>query len=242
MIKIFYHGFFTLKKVIYNLILLYIHNQFIIQDHIVLLDKSMPDIKNSQKVYFLGDLYNLLFRYEDVYKHLIDELENRDRDGRNKPFYILINGKIITCYIQFADWINGEYPLQNLNHNNIINILNDFDVLHAYSATIGLICLNDLIDGNLENMIWHIKNNDLGLLFSVNNASTVELHEGEEEVDKIDCPYCNGIGKQTTDNKYGKTKKIKCNECNGTGVQVGKYTVWAHNIYVDNVNVLKVFS
>ena len=203
----------------------------------------MINSKKNQKIYFFGDLYNLLFDKIEIYTNLISEMNKRDYDSRNEPFYISIdNKKMITIYVHSVDWFNDHYPLYNLNHDDIINIINDSDNICADSSTIGLICLNDLIDGDLENIIWRIKHYDLGLLFCTNDTASVKLHTEKEQIDTIDCPYCNGTGKQTTDNKSKKTKKIKCDECNGSGIQVGKYIALSHRIYVDGVNVLKVLS
>lgn len=203
-------------------------------------------MSNVQKTYFFGDLCHIV-RGEN-WENLTSKMNNRKTNEINEPLsFQLQDGKTVTCYIQSTRWGDDSYPFSNFDSNELTKILYQPEYIHVETGTIGLLCLNDLVesDDELATIIRSVQENDCGALFLTSDTDSVVLYvDDEEKTEEYDCPYCDGTGLGNCDNEDEDDVDIdsECAECHGSGEVVEIDVLNAHCVYVEKQQVFKVLS
>lgn len=183
----------------------------------------LPNCKLDSKIYFLGDLCDVLSKedgttviwdHHTIYRKIIDPLTIQSKNGKTFPFY---THDTRTAHITKHKW-------HCFDENNV-SIIYKPNMIHShYRGVLGLICLNDVYDNDeeLSKIIKTIKEKDCGLVFSISskNENNISFTFQEEEIKEImSCKYCNGRGwvlDYFTDDNYDEVYgRCDCDFCNG---------------------------
>lgn len=210
----------------------------------------LPNCKLDSKIYFLGDLCDVLsdsdgttviWDHHTGYRKIIDPLIIQS-DSEKK----------FSCYTHDTRTANITKHNWSLFDDNNVSIIHTPNMIHSHHrGVLGLICLNDVYDNDeeLNQIIQAIKEKDCGLLFSISKKHECNISftfKEEEMKEMMSCKYCNGRGwfldyfiDDNYDEVYGR---CDCDFCHGNKQTIQKYKVYSHNVLLENKVIFTVIT
>lgn len=184
--------------------------------------KKQSDMKTE--IYYLGDFSYILDKKS--WQDLCVKISNKK--NKNDLFVFQLEKKEISCHISKCKIdINSFYEICYFDNKNLVKILHNPNQIQTNPnfTTIGLICLNQMVNDETElsKLIKNIQDNNYGLLFSINKKIRFFSTKPVLFVEDQDCSYCCG---------WGGLDGEECYECNGTGYN--PYEKFSHKVKLKN--------